>query len=261
MYFKDEGIEHQTSIARTPEQNDVVERRNRTLVEDTQPTLNVQATLEPIIPPTNVNAEENNTDQAADAQFEAYEFINRLCTPVQEVLESSSRNIDISNIHTFYQRQRLEYHWTKDHPLEQVRGNPSKPVQTRRQLPTDLEVCMFALTVSTVEPKNVKEVMADHAWIKAMQEELYQFDRLKVWEPVDKPFGKIVINLKWLWKNKKDEDNTIIRNKARLVAKGYHQEEGINFGRIFCTNRLLGSSLDFRCLRCKQIISYLPDGR
>ncbi|GKG37722.1 hypothetical protein Tco_0456945, partial [Tanacetum coccineum] len=49
--------------------------------QDTQPTLNVQATLELIIPPTNVNAEENNIDQAADAQFEAYEFINRLCTP------------------------------------------------------------------------------------------------------------------------------------------------------------------------------------
>ncbi|GKA20095.1 hypothetical protein Tco_0700084 [Tanacetum coccineum] len=33
------------------------------------------------------------------------------------------------------------------------------------------------------------------------------FDRLKVWELVDKPFGKTVIKLKWLWKNKTDEDN------------------------------------------------------
>nr|GEU62154.1 retrovirus-related Pol polyprotein from transposon TNT 1-94 [Tanacetum cinerariifolium] len=49
-----------------------------------------------------------------------------------------------------------------------------------------------------------------------------------VWELVDKPFGKIVIKLKWLWKNKKDEDQTVIRNKARLVAKGYAQEEGID---------------------------------
>nr|GEW51089.1 hypothetical protein [Tanacetum cinerariifolium] len=60
-------------------------------------------------------------------------------------------------------------------------------------------------------------------------EELHQFDRLQVWELVDKPFGKTVIRLKWLWKNKKDEDQTIIRNKARLVAKGYAQEEGIDF--------------------------------
>nr|GFD08413.1 Gag-Pol polyprotein [Tanacetum cinerariifolium] len=63
-------------------------------------------------------------------------------------------------------------------PLEQVRGNPSRPVQTRRQLATDPEICMYALTVSTAEPKNIKEAMADSAWIEAMQEELYQFDRL-----------------------------------------------------------------------------------
>ncbi|GJT86100.1 hypothetical protein Tco_1067817 [Tanacetum coccineum] len=51
-------------------------------------------------------------------------------------------------------------------------------------------MCMFALTVSIVEPKNIKEAMADYAWIEAMQEELHQFDRLQVWELVDKPFGK-----------------------------------------------------------------------
>ncbi|GJX22472.1 retrovirus-related pol polyprotein from transposon TNT 1-94 [Tanacetum coccineum] len=90
-------------------------------------------------------------------------------------------------------------------------------------------MCMFALTVSIVEPKNIKEAMADSAWIEAMQEELHQFDRLQVWEVVDKPFGNNVIKLKWLWKNKKDEDQTVIRNKAQLVAKGYAQEEGIDF--------------------------------
>ncbi|GJW37371.1 retrovirus-related pol polyprotein from transposon TNT 1-94 [Tanacetum coccineum] len=36
-----------------------------------------------------------------------------------------------------------------------------------------------------------------------------------------------------LWKNKKDEDQTVIRNKARLVAKGYAQEEGIDFEESF----------------------------
>ncbi|GJY74429.1 hypothetical protein Tco_0478860 [Tanacetum coccineum] len=57
---------------------------------------------------------------------------------------------------------------TRDHPLEQVRGNPTMPVQTRRQLATDPEMCMFTLTVSIVEPKNIKEAMADSAWIEAM---------------------------------------------------------------------------------------------
>nr|GEY36206.1 retrovirus-related Pol polyprotein from transposon TNT 1-94 [Tanacetum cinerariifolium] len=73
----------------------------------------------------------------------------------------------------------------------------------------------------------------DSAWIEVMQKELYQFDRLQVWELVDKPFGKKVIKLKWLWKNKKDEDQTVIRNKARLVEKGYAQEEGIDFEESF----------------------------
>nr|GEX94723.1 retrovirus-related Pol polyprotein from transposon TNT 1-94 [Tanacetum cinerariifolium] len=73
----------------------------------------------------------------------------------------------------------------------------------------DPEMCMFVLTVSTGEPKNIKEAMADFAWIEAMQEELYQFDRLQVWDLVDKSLGKTVIRLKWLWKNKKDEDQTM----------------------------------------------------
>nr|GEY29631.1 Gag-Pol polyprotein [Tanacetum cinerariifolium] len=72
----------------------------------------------------------------------------------------------------------------------------------------DPEMCMYTLTVSITEPKNIKEVMADSAWIEAMQEELHQFDRLQVWELVDKPFGKMVIKLMWLWKNKKDADQT-----------------------------------------------------
>ncbi|GJS30774.1 hypothetical protein Tco_0491394 [Tanacetum coccineum] len=95
------------------------------------------------------------------------------------------------------------------------------PVQTRRQLATDPEMCMFALTVSIVEPKNIKEAMADSAWIEAMQDELHQFDRLKVWELVDKPFGKMIIKLKWLW------------------------EEGIDFDESFVPVARLGSSSDF----------------
>nr|GEY45330.1 retrovirus-related Pol polyprotein from transposon TNT 1-94 [Tanacetum cinerariifolium] len=54
---------------------------------------------------------------------------------------------------------------------------------------------------------------------------------LTVWELVDKPFGKSIIRLKWLWKNKKDEDQTVIRNKARLVAKGTQVFSNLSDGR------------------------------
>nr|GEX18839.1 retrovirus-related Pol polyprotein from transposon TNT 1-94 [Tanacetum cinerariifolium] len=79
----------------------------------------------------------------------------------------------------------------------------------------------------------IKEAMADHAWIEAMKEEPHQFERLKVWELVNKPLCKNVINMKWIWKNKRDEENTVIRNKARLVAKGYSQAKGIDFEESF----------------------------
>ncbi|GJS59722.1 uncharacterized mitochondrial protein-like protein [Tanacetum coccineum] len=114
------------------------------------------------------------------AQVEDDEFINIFCTPVQERGATSSRYVDSSNMHTFYQQHPSEHRWTKDHPLEQVIGNPSQSIGTRRQLETDGEMCMFALTVSRTEPKNIKEAMTDSAWIEAMQEELHQFDRLDV---------------------------------------------------------------------------------
>nr|GFB40541.1 Gag-Pol polyprotein [Tanacetum cinerariifolium] len=73
---------------------------------------------------------------------------------IKEVLETSVANNTSSLVP---QRQKafdydnpdpvLEYRWMKDHPLEQVRGNPSRPVQTRRQLATDPEMCMYALTM------------------------------------------------------------------------------------------------------------------
>ncbi|GKF72682.1 hypothetical protein Tco_0208796, partial [Tanacetum coccineum] len=133
--------------------------------------------------PTHGQAEENNNDQAEEynnnhapnASFQEDEFINPFCTRVQEIGESSSHNIDNTDVHSF-QPQSHDYQWTKDHPLEQVHGYPTMPVQTRQQLATVPEMCMFVLTVSIVEPKNIKDAMADSAWIEAMQEELHQFD-------------------------------------------------------------------------------------
>nr|GEZ03802.1 integrase, catalytic region, zinc finger, CCHC-type, peptidase aspartic, catalytic [Tanacetum cinerariifolium] len=340
-YFASEGILYQTSIARTPEQNGIVKRRNRTLVEATRTMLsagystqsiayrvfnkrtrvivetihvnfdelpqmasdhvssdlvpqcqtetvttsnelnllfslmfdellngstqvvskysavttadasnhrqqhhttplNNQTTPDPTcqVPtqaPTVASTENINQAEMVEeyAQVENDEFINIFCTPVQDKGETSSRHVDSSNMHTFYQHHPSEHRWTKDHPLEQVIGNPSQSVRTRRQLESDGEMCMFALTVSRIESKNIKEAMADSTWIESMQEELYQFDRLDIWELVDRPLCKNVINMKWLWKNKRDEENIVIRNKSRLEAKGYAQKKGIDFEESF----------------------------
>ncbi|GJW44785.1 retrovirus-related pol polyprotein from transposon TNT 1-94 [Tanacetum coccineum] len=165
------------------------------------PPLNIQTTPESTGQAPTVNANEN-TNQAETnkeyVQVDKDEFINIFSTPIQERGETSSRYVDSSNMHTFYQRHPSEHRWTKDHLLEQVIGNPSQSIRTRRQLEIDGEMCMFALT-----------------------------------ELVDMPLCKNVITMKWLWKNKRDEENTVIRNKARLVAKGYSQHEGIYFEESF----------------------------
>nr|GEW76135.1 Gag-Pol polyprotein [Tanacetum cinerariifolium] len=168
----------------------------------TKPETTSQASTQaPIVTATeNINQAETIKE---NAQGKEDEFINIFSTSVQERGETSSRHVDSSNMHTFYQRHPSEHHWTKYHPLEQVIGNPSQSIITRRQLETNDEMCMFVLTMSRTEPKNIKEAMADSTWIEAIQEELHQFDRLA--------------------------EKTVIRNKARR----YSQQEGINFEESF----------------------------
>nr|GFA52129.1 hypothetical protein [Tanacetum cinerariifolium] len=164
--------------------------------------LNTQTTPNPIcqVPtqaPTVASTDNINQAEmiAENAHVENDKFINIFCTPVQDRGDTSSRHVDSSNMHTFYQHHPSEHRWMKDHPLEQVIGNPSQSVRTRRQLESDGE--------------------------------------MYVWELVDRPLCKNVINMKWLWKNKHDEENTDIRNKSRLVAKGYAQKEGVDFEELF----------------------------
>ncbi|GJV18612.1 retrovirus-related pol polyprotein from transposon TNT 1-94 [Tanacetum coccineum] len=81
--------------------------------QDTQPTLDVQPTL------IDVNAEEINNDQAENAPFKAYDFINPFAPSGTKAVESSSRNIDISNMHTFYQRHPKGYRQGETNDFEE----------------------------------------------------------------------------------------------------------------------------------------------
>ncbi|GKC70624.1 retrovirus-related pol polyprotein from transposon TNT 1-94 [Tanacetum coccineum] len=111
-----------------------------------------------------------------------------LKTHSDEQIQEDVAELDWNTImHSF---ENLEFEETKNHLIEQVIGDPSKPVQTRNQLRTDVEVCMYALTMSLTEPKIIKEAMLDHRWIKSMQDELNQFKRLDVWELVPLPKGR-----------------------------------------------------------------------
>ncbi|GJZ38435.1 retrovirus-related pol polyprotein from transposon TNT 1-94, partial [Tanacetum coccineum] len=121
----------------------VPQRQKVSDYDNSDPVRQVSTSL--LLPPTILNNKTHHLQRIfnlqQNQQLQLQMFILRKIT-IREVAESSSRNIDNSNMHTFYQPHDSEYQWTKDHPLSQVRGNPSKLVQTRRQLATDPE--MFA---------------------------------------------------------------------------------------------------------------------
>ncbi|GJZ09249.1 hypothetical protein Tco_0543532 [Tanacetum coccineum] len=109
--------------------------------KDTPHSMNIQPLSEPSTP-TNVHAEENNDHQA--------EFTNPFCTPVQETVE-------------FILTQYLK--------SIQASANQTTTCNNRA-------MSMFPLTVSIVELEKHSGIMADSAWIEAIQEEIHQFDGL-----------------------------------------------------------------------------------
>nr|GEY42409.1 hypothetical protein [Tanacetum cinerariifolium] len=95
---------------------------------------------------------ETIAEDVPNSIFDANTFVNPFANPSISAAESSSsQNVDPSNMHTFYQPHPHEFQWTKDHPLEQVIREPSRPVLTRNQLRSDGDMYMYALTVSTME--------------------------------------------------------------------------------------------------------------
>nr|GEU29019.1 hypothetical protein [Tanacetum cinerariifolium] len=165
--------------------------------------------------------------------FDSDTFTNLFAPPEISSDESSSRIIDTSNMHTFQQPPIYTKTWKKYHPLTTIIVNPSKPNSTRRQLSTDALWCYFCAFLAKEEPKNYKEAMEESCWIEAMQEDIHEFERLKVWELVPKLDRAMIISLKWIFKVKIDEYGGALKNKARLVAKCYFQEEEIDFEESF----------------------------
>jgi hypothetical protein len=72
--------------------------------------------------------------------------------------------------------------------------------------------------VSNFKPQNVGYALSDADWVKAMHEELHNFERNEVWVLVPPPPECHPIGTKWVFKNKQSEDGVVVRNKARLVA-------------------------------------------
>jgi len=118
----------------------------------------------------------------------------------------------------------------KNHPESQILWQKEACIQTRR---TIAEASSYLVFLSSTKPQNVKEACKDECWVKAMDEELEQIEKNNTWELVPRPKDKNVIGIKWIFKNKLNENGEVIRNKARLVCKGYVQQEGIDFEETF----------------------------
>ncbi|KAJ9557015.1 hypothetical protein OSB04_011629 [Centaurea solstitialis] len=144
--------------------------------------------------------------------------------PVPSVEQSDQNNLDDLAI------LPAQLKWTRAHPLYNVIGDVNDGVKTRS---ASANYCLYKSFLSKIEPKNVSQALDDSDWLLAMQEELLQFKRNKVYRLVPRPQDKSIIKTKWIFRNKKDESGLIVRNKARLVAKGYSQQEGIDYDETF----------------------------
>ncbi|GJV34572.1 retrovirus-related pol polyprotein from transposon TNT 1-94 [Tanacetum coccineum] len=322
-YYEGVGIFHQKSVPRTPQQNGIVERRNRTLVEAARTMMIISkapmflwtaavatALFGALCYPTNDNEDLGKFQAKADIGIfvgyapsrKGYIIYNKrlpsateinaqvvppstsLSTTIAQDAPSTSASSSTSDMHHPVRHQgiaeepthkdssinhdvlhpshnpvtrepgsaksssgnvnsaepnqvnHLPDHlrrWTKDHPLDNMVGNPSRPVSTRKQLASDALWCCFHTELSKVESKNLKMAVIEDCWFQAMQDEIHEFDRLELWELVPRPIYVMVITLKWIYKVKLDKYGDVLKNKARLVAKGYCQEEGIDFEEYF----------------------------
>ncbi|KAJ9547298.1 hypothetical protein OSB04_019841 [Centaurea solstitialis] len=202
--------------------SDSRESRDYSIVDSSQIQEADIGSSEDISDPIPIRTESNFDDYSQDLQI-VPSFESLQDVPISSYTDSS---YDLQ----LYRPLPHTTKWTRDHPLHQIIGDPNAPVQTRSATANE---CLFAAFLSNVEPLKVAAALADPDWFMAMQEEINQFVRLKVWRLVPRPEGKSIIDTKWIFKNKKDEDNVVVRNKARLVAKGYRQQEGIDYNETF----------------------------
>nr|GEV26485.1 retrovirus-related Pol polyprotein from transposon TNT 1-94 [Tanacetum cinerariifolium] len=124
--------------------------------------------------------------------------------------------------------------WSREKHIKLVNiiGEPLTGITTRSRIrdsnAASAHECLYVNFFSEIKPKKLIEALEEEGWVLAMTKELNQFERNKVWTLVPKPYGKIIIGLKWVFKK-----GVVTKNKARLVAKEYRQEEGIYYDETF----------------------------
>nr|GFA74170.1 hypothetical protein [Tanacetum cinerariifolium] len=139
---------------------------------------------------------------------------------ILEVSSDQSSSTDSTHVivHPDHQISQHNRKWTKDHPLENIIGQLARPVSTRLQLHEQALFCYYDDFLTFVEPKTYKDALTQSCWIEAMQEELNEFERLKVWKLIPRSDKVMVITLKWIYKVKLDELGEAIRISLAYAA-------------------------------------------
>nr|GEZ62190.1 retrovirus-related Pol polyprotein from transposon TNT 1-94 [Tanacetum cinerariifolium] len=270
-YYKEVGISHETSVARSPQQNGVVERRNRTLIEAARTMLiYAQAPLflwaeamatacftqnRSIIclrhgkTPENLGKLQPKADIGIFIGYaptkKAFRIYNRRTRRIVETI-----HVDFDELTAMASKHRSSGPALNEMTPGTISSglvpttSPSTSYVPSSRNDWDLlfqpmfdELINPPPSVVNQVPKAiapiVEEALIQSCWIEAMQEELHEFKRLKVWDLVPRPDQVMVITLKWIYKVKLDALGGILKNKSRLVARGYRQEEGIDFEESF----------------------------
>ncbi|GJZ66574.1 retrovirus-related pol polyprotein from transposon TNT 1-94 [Tanacetum coccineum] len=199
-FYGNVGISHQTSVARTPQQNALAFEQfgSGPELQLMTPTTSSSGLVPNTIPQQPCNPQNRDDwDHLFQPMFD--EYFNPPTIVVSPVLVAAEpRTIDIadspvstsidldapstrrsSNVRPSHTPFEHLGRWTKDHPIANVIDDPSRSVSTRKQLETDAMWCYFDAFLTSVEPKNFKQAMTEPSWIDAMQEEIHEFERLQ----------------------------------------------------------------------------------
>ena len=139
-----------------------------------------------------------------------------------------------------------------NHPPKVIVGNMNELILRKHTVDKCVaNFVSYSCYMSQVEPTKVEETLQDESWVKAMHDELLQFQRNDVWTLVPRPEGEHIISTKWIFRNKTDEEGNVICNKARLVAQGYSQMEGVDYDKTFAPVARMESIRILLALACQ----------